>query len=89
MYKVCFRSAARPPDQQMSRHESAVTRSGPVSGQDLDFKADGRKLHLAERAGAASEALRRDIALLQRLRLIDYSLLAGDSRGKSRPEARA
>ena len=28
----------------MSRHESAVTRSGPVSGQDLDFKADGRKL---------------------------------------------
>ena len=45
--------------------------------KDLDFLAAGCRLHLDSRATAATEALRRDVGLLQRLRLIDYSLLVG------------
>ena len=45
--------------------------------KDGDFKQEGRRLHLAERAAATLEALRKDVALLRAHRLIDYSLLVG------------
>ena len=45
--------------------------------KDLDFRREQRQLHLGAQRAPTLESLRRDVELLQRLRLIDYSLLVG------------
>ena len=61
-----------------SRASSAEVAKGRFAVyKDLDFRREQRQLHLGAQRAPTLESLRRDVELLQRLRLIDYSLLVG------------